>query len=161
MITPPTLQRHQGGTTLIIALIFLVILTLFAVSGVNTGISNLRTANNAQMIVEAEYAAQQEVEQLLNTVSNFVNAAALPAETPTDVDANGDTIVDFVVTTKRPRCLSLKAASGYEYDLTPSAPKDTVWEIVATASDPVFGASVSLRQGVKVRMPVGSGCVNP
>ncbi|TAN55776.1 MAG: hypothetical protein EPN19_02275, partial [Betaproteobacteria bacterium] len=74
MITPPTLQRRQGGTTLIIALIFLVILTLFAVSGVNTGISNLRTANNAQMIVEAEYAAQQQVEQLLNTVSNFVNA---------------------------------------------------------------------------------------
>lgn len=161
MITPMAMQRYQGGTTLIIALIFLVILTLFAVSGVNTGITNLRAANSAQMVVEAEAAAQQQVEQMLNSMTNFANAAAVPAEAPTNLDVNGDGINDFVVTTKRPRCLSIKAAPGYEYDLTPSAPKDTVWEVVANASDAVFGATVTLRQGVKIRMPVGSGCVNP
>ena len=162
MRTRRKLQQRQQGTTLLIALIFLVILTLFAVSGMNTGIINLRTANNAQMMLEAEFAAQQQVEAMLNSATNFSGAAARAAEATTNVDVNGDSVTDFVVKTKRPRCLSIKAAPGYEYDLSASAPKDTVWEVVANASDSVFGATVTLRQGVKVRMPVGStGCINP
>jgi len=58
----PTPLQRQRGTTLVIALVFLVILTMFAISGVNTGIVNLRTANNQQMVLEAEFAAQQQVE---------------------------------------------------------------------------------------------------
>ncbi len=158
MTAPPTLQRHQGGTTLVIALIFLVILTLFAVSGVNTGIANLRTANSAQMIVEAEYAAQQQVEQILNSAGNFTTVVTPPA---VNVDVNGDTINDFNVVTEKPRCMSTRTAEGYEYELATSAPKDTVWQVVATATDLVFGATVTLRQGVKIRLPVGSACVNP
>ena len=159
MRTEPTLQRHQSGTTLLIALIFLVILTLFAVSGMNTGIINLRTANNAQMMLEAEFAAQQQIEQVLNSASSFITVAG--AATTTNVDMNGDGYTDFTVVTQPPRCLSIKTAVGYEYELAASAPKDTVWEVTANASDSVFGATVSLRQGVKIRLPVGSVCVNP
>jgi len=155
------MRQRQSGTTLLIALIFLVILTLFAVSGMNTGVINLRTANNAQMILEAEFAAQQQVEGFITTVANFTGAAGLPAVTTTNVDVNGDGNTDFVVNTRRPRCLSIKTATGYEYDLSGNAPKDTVWEITSTASDSVFGASVNLRQGIKVRLPVGTDCINP
>lgn len=161
MRTPQALQRHQRGTTLLIALIFLVILTLFAVSGMNTGVINLRTANNAQMMLEAEYAAQQQIEAMLNSSSNFINAAAVAAETTTNVDVNGDSVTDFVVKTKRPRCMSTVPAPGYSYEFQASAPKDTVWEVVANASDSVFGATSTLRQGVKVRVPVSATCVNP
>ena len=42
MRSPRTSQQRQRGTTLLIALIFLVILTLFAVSGMNTGVIILR-----------------------------------------------------------------------------------------------------------------------
>ena len=159
MRTQPTFQRRQGGTTLLIALVFLVILTLFAVSGMNTGVINLRTANNAQMMVEAEFAAQQQIEQALNTMNSFMAVAVAP--TTTNVDVNGDSYTDFVVTTQPPRCLSIEAAGGYSYEFAGSAPKDTVWEIVANASDSVFGATVTLRQGVKVRLPVNAVCVNP
>ncbi len=153
--------RRQRGATLVIALIFLVLVTLFAVSGVNTGVNNLRTANNQQMIVEAEFAAQQQVESVLNSVGPFENAATTPASTAVDVDANGDGYNDFKVTTYRPKCLSIVPAPGYSYEFASSAPKDTVWEVISDAKDAVFGASISLRQGVKIRMPVSAVCVNP
>ena len=153
--------RRQRGATLVIALIFLVLVTLFAVSGVNTGVNNLRTANNQQMIVEAEFAAQQQVESVLNSVGPFENAATTPASTVVDVDANGDGYNDFKVTTYRPKCLSILPAPGYSYEFAASAPKDTVWEVISDARDVVFGASTSLRQGVKIRMPVSAVCVNP
>ncbi len=159
MHTERNLNRRQRGTTLLIALIFLVILTLLAVSGMNTGVINLRTANNAQMMVEAEYAAQQQIEQVLNSVTGFITVAVAP--TVTNVDVNGDSVTDFVVTTQPPKCLSIVPAPGYSYEFAASAPKDTVWEVVANASDSVFGATVTLRQGVKIRLPVNAVCVNP
>lgn len=153
-----TFPQRQRGLTLVIALIFLVILTLFAVSGVNTGIVNLRTANNQQMMVEAEFAAQQQIEVVLNSVAPFESVAASP--TTTNVDVNGDGYNDFTVVTQPPKCLSIQPAAGYSYEFAASAPKDTVWEVVAAASDNVFGTSVTLRQGVKIRMPVNAVCVN-
>jgi len=155
-----SMQRHQRGTTLLIALIFLVILTLFAVSGMNTGVINLRTANNAQMMVEAEFAAQQQIEALMNSVTGFMTGV-LGAATSTNVDVNGDGNTDFVVTTQPPVCLSIAPAPGYSYEFAASAPKDTVWQISASASDSIFGSSASLRQGVKIRLPVSAVCVNP
>jgi len=154
-----TLQR-QSGTTLLIALIFLVILTLFAVSGMNTGVINLRTANNAQMIVEAEYAAQQQIEAVLNSVTPFMSGV-LGIATTTNVDVNGDGVTDFVVVTQPPVCLSMVPAPGYSYEFAASAPKDSVWQVTASASDSVFGASSTLRQGIKIRLPVNATCVNP
>lgn len=159
MRTGSNLRRHQGGTTLLIALIFLVILTLFAVSGMNTGVINLRTANNAQMMVEAEYAAQQQIEQVLGSVTGFMSVAG--SATTTNVDVNGDSVTDFAVVTQPPKCLSITPAPGYSYEFAASAPKDTVWEVIANASDSVFGATVNLRQGVKIRLPVNAVCVNP
>lgn len=156
----PILQQRQRGTTLLIALIFLVILTLFAVSGMNTGVINLRTANNAQLMIEAEYAAQQQIEGVLNSVTAFVTAV-LGTATVTNVDVNGDSYTDFVVTTQPPICLSMVPAPGYSYEFAASAPKDTVWQITATAADSTFGATSTLRQGVKVRLPVSATCVNP
>ena len=150
----------QRGTTLLIALIFLVILTLFAVSGMNTGIINLRTANNAQMMVEAEYAAQQQIEAILNSVAGFMSGT-LGTATITNVDVNGDSVTDFQVTTQPPICLSMVPAPGYSYEFAASAPKDTVWQVTATAQDSTFGATATMRQGVKIRLPVNATCVNP
>ena len=72
----------------VIALVFLVILTLFAVSGMNTGVINLRTANNAQMMIEAEFAAQQQIEGVVSSFASFSSVATAP--TVTNVDMNGD-----------------------------------------------------------------------
>jgi len=160
MRTASTSLQRQRGTTLLIALIFLVILTLFAVSGMNTGVINLRTANNAQLIVEAEYAAQAQIEAMLGSVTPFVTGV-LGTATTTNVDVNGDGTTDFVVTTQPPICLSIVPAPGYSYEFAASAPKDTVWQITASARDGTFGATATSRQGVKVRLPVSAVCVNP
>lgn len=151
-------RQRQHGTTLVIALVFLVILTLFAISGVNTGIVNLRTANNQQLMVEAESAAQQQIELVMNSVAPFESVAV--SATTANVDANGDGYNDFTVVTQPPKCLNIVPAPGYSYEFAASAPKDTVWEVVSAASDNVFGTSVGVRQGVKIRMPVSVVCVN-
>jgi len=151
-------MRKQRGATLVISLVFLVVLTLLAISGINTGIISLRTANNAQISLEAQMAAQQQVELVLNSMTSFTTVAA--ADTTTNVDMNGDGTNDYAVVIKPPRCLSIAAAPGYSYAFAGSAPKDTVWEVIATASDTVFGSSVTMRQGVKVRLPVDAVCVN-
>ena len=156
----PRVSRRQRGTTLLIALIFLVILTLFAVSGMNTGVINLRTANNAQLMIEAEFAAQQQIEAVINSVTPFVTGS-LGAATTTNIDVNGDSYTDFVVTTQPPICLSMIPAPGYSYEFAASAPKDTVWQVSATAADSTFGATATMRQGVKIRLPVSATCVNP
>ena len=158
MRSRPTLQRRQGGTTLLISLIFLVILTLFAVSGMNTGVLNLRTANNAQMVLEAEFAAQRQIEQVMNSMDSFITVVLVP--TTTYANVNGDLTDDFKVVTDPLKCLSIATAPGYSYEFAGSAPKDTVWQVTATATDLVFGATVTLRQGVKVRLPVSATCVN-
>ncbi len=61
---------------------------------------------------------------------------------------------------QRPTCLSTRPAPDYPYEFAASAPKDTVWEVVATATDTTFGTKVTLRQGVRIRMPVHGVCVN-
>ena len=160
MRTASTSLQRQRGTTLLIALIFLVILTLFAVSGMNTGVINLRTANNAQLMVEAEFAAQAQIEAMLNSVTPFVTGV-LGTATSTNVDVNGDSVTDYVVTTQPPICLSIVPAPGYSYEFAASAPKDTVWQVTASAQDSVFGATATLRQGVRIRLPVNAVCVNP
>ena len=170
MRASPTLQRLQRGTTLLIALIFLVILTLFAVSGMNTGVINLRTANNAQLILEAESAAQAQIEALLNSVTPYVTGVLGTATTtyasatgtvyPSDATCGGSAPC-FRVTTQPPICLSIVPAPGYSYEFAASAPKDTVWQVSAEAQDGTFGAKASSRQGVKIRLPVNAVCVNP
>jgi Tfp pilus assembly protein PilX len=152
-------RSRQRGATLIISLIFLVILTLFAVSGMNTGVNNMRTANNMQLMIEAESAAQQQIEQVMNSAAPFETVAA--SATTVDIDVNGDGINDFAVVTQPPRCLSIHPAPGYSYEFAASAPKDTVWEVTSTASDAVFGSTATVRQGVKIRMAVNAECINP
>lgn len=154
------LGRRQRGTVLLIALVFLVVLTLLAISGVGTGVVSLRLAHNAQLVLESQSSAQQQIEGVLNSSANFY-PTVIAAAPSIDVDVNGDGVNDVKVNRARPRCLSIRPAPGYSYAFAASAPKDTVWDVVAVATDAVFGTSVTVRQGVKIRLPVDASCVNP
>ena len=169
MRLPSNRPLHQRGTTLLIALVFLVILTLFAVSGMNTGVVNLRTANNAQMMVEAEFAAQQQIEQVFSSAASFhlwdlLSPPATPpaASTTTNVDINGDSVTDFQIVTSRARCLNVREVPG-EYSekvvAEGGAPREHYWEVVATTTDSVFGTSATVRQGVRIRLWPNYLCV--
>lgn len=155
-----SVRIRQRGTVLLIALVFLVVLTLLAISGVGTGVVSLRLAHNAQLVLEAQSAAQQQIENVLTTSANFY-PTAIAAAPAIDVDVNGDGVPDVVVARQAPRCLSIRPAPGFSYAFAASTPKDTVWDIVATATDSVFGTRVAVRQGVKIRLPVDTVCTNP
>lgn len=68
--------RSQHGATLVIALIMLVLLTLFAISALNTSTTNLKVVGNMQARNEAFNAAQQAIDNVISR-TDFVT-------TPTD-----------------------------------------------------------------------------
>jgi len=43
------LRKHQQGATLLVSLIILVVITMFAVTGINLSSVNLRIVGNAQI----------------------------------------------------------------------------------------------------------------
>lgn len=168
MHAPTHSPNRERGTTLLIALVFLVILTLFAVSGMNTSVVNLRSANNSQMMIEAEYVAQQHIEAKFNSAGNFHFDATVPPVTPWPADSTttnfvtADGFTGFTVVTTRPRCVNVRDVSGEYSDevvKTGSAPREHVWQVTAVTTDSVFGTKATVREGVKIRLTPNWACV--
>ena len=70
-----TLQKHQDGAALVVGLVLLVVVTVLAVSGMNTATTELAMARNDQNYENAFQAAETGLEQalaqgLFNTLSN-------------------------------------------------------------------------------------------
>jgi type IV pilus assembly protein PilX len=86
---PHTPQRRQQGAALVIGLILLMILTLLAISGMNTSSTELMMAGNEQFRQNAAQASAAGVEQampLLSTVPQtstpvVVGPTAMPNST--------------------------------------------------------------------------------
>ena len=149
-------HQQQQGSTLLVSLIFLVVITLFGVSAINTSNLNLRIAANTQFQQQALAAAQLGIEKALGSVTTF-NTPSVQTMT---LDVNKDGVTDYTATVSAATCLSSKAASGYsaEYCATGACPNDTNWDLISTVNDSVTGAKVTVRQGVKVRLPSSATC---
>ena len=150
-----TPQRQQGST-LLVSMIFLVVITLFGVSAINTSNLNLRIAANAQFQQQAVAAAQLGIEKAIGSLTTFT----APSTQTLALDVNKDGNIDYTATISPAACMSTKAASGYsaEYCATGACPNDTTWELVSTINDASTGAKVTLRQGVKVRLASSATC---
>ncbi len=129
---------RQQGAALIVALLLLTVLTLLGISSVNNSTVNLRVTANLQAYQEAEAAAQDAIEQVISSVDVF-NA---PVENEFVVDGI-DVVVDV------PVCLLIRNAEGYSATFA-LAPKDTQWDIRATATDSITGARAVVNQGIAV-----------
>jgi len=149
---------RQRGATLLISLVMLVVLTLFALSAINLSTTNLRIVGNMQRQIEATAAAQMAIEQIIGNISNF--EAAPTTNTTVAIDINNDGATDFSVVVSPPACKYMANAPGYSLSFSGSAPQNTVWDIQATATDSLSGASVTVHQGVKVLMGAGATCPN-
>lgn len=124
--------RRQRGTTLVVALIMLVLLTLFAVSSFNTANVNLKVVGNMQQKNEALNAAQQAIETVLSTpqfISNPANAVLTPCGTANTLcaDVTGDGVADFTTTLigpdyptgpHQPTCVTVRPIKNAELVLT-------------------------------------------
>ena len=107
-----SLQGHQEGAALVVGLILLVVVTVLAVSGMNTATTELAMARNDQNYENAFQAAETGIENALaqgafNTIAN-VNIAQ-------NVNANDSVtaMIEFEDATLVPdRAFSLGVGSG-------------------------------------------------
>ena len=173
--------RRQRGATLLVALIMLVVLTLFVVSALNTSKTNLQVVGNMQAKSEALAASQEAMEMVLSTtafISSPANAVPVPCGAANTVctDVNGDGVADYVTTlTPAPSCVTVQPIMNANLVLTNSEDlgcssgqqqqfgvagaatgaslcSNSVWEITTQTTAVNSGASVKLIQGVGVRV---------
>lgn len=176
---PPLRQR---GATLVIAMIMLILATLFVLAAINMSSTNLLVIGNQQARNEAIEAAQQVVEQVASR--DFTKAPANVPEvvTPVTVDVNGGGRTGYTVTVPPPKCLNavpvklsdLKITSANDFPCFGSGQSAqagvpggtgngdsycsaTAWDISATAADTAdsTGTTVTLHQGVSKRIATG------
>ena len=134
-------------------MIMLLLLTMIVTSAFTLGGTNLKSVTNMQGRNEATAAANAAIEQVIS--SPFYTA---PAAQSINIDINGDGVTDYVVNIGTPMCMSASSISSAMVPPTdPNVPippsitdYDTVWDLSATVTDPVTGASVQVHQGVRV-----------
>lgn len=148
----PVSACNQRGATLIIGLIMIVLITLIVINAFTLSSTNLKAVGNMQVRGEAIAASNQAIEQVLS--SPFTDA---PVAQSINVDINKDNTNDYVVAIAAPTCMrAVLAASGAPSDveLDPSMSSgstwNTEWDIDSTVIDQASGASVRVRQGVRV-----------
>ena len=146
------MQTHhrQRGATLFVALIFLLIMTLFAVSSINMSTINLRIIGNMQAAKQMDAAAQDAIEQKLSDSASF--GTGVTASTVTGIVSG----VDYTVDVEAPVCIDSRVATGYSAVVENIIPEDNTWEIIATVSDSITGATSTIHQGVEIRMLAGN-----
>jgi len=117
-------RSHQQGVTLLVAMIMLIMLTLFALSAMNSSIVNLKMAGSSQNRAEALDATQRTIETVIST-TRFVDFPADAIDndcgTPNTfcTDLNGDGVNDLISTlTPNPACIQSRIAKISELVIT-------------------------------------------
>ncbi|MCG2592856.1 pilus assembly PilX N-terminal domain-containing protein [Ramlibacter sp. XY19] len=143
--------RRERGATLIVALIMLALITLLVVNAFTLSSSNLKAVGNMQSREETMAAANQAIERVIS--SPFYNALGTQTWS---VDINKDGTNDYEVTTAKPTCIRAgQATSAYPSDvelgaaMTSGSFWNVDWDIQASVTDSLTGASVIVHQGVR------------
>ncbi len=176
-----TSPKQQRGSTLIVGIIMLIVITLLVVYSIRAGNTNLRIAGNMQFQAEAFAATQQGVERVIDQIRTTDLIASIPAQT-IPVTINGLTY--NVQTSPMTKCLmdvpvlntSLNPAIAEDVACfenpdtdrpvgadgllatTQSACKNQVWEVQANVTETMSGASMTQVQGVAIRVPSTVSC---
>ncbi len=180
VILPASRPARQRGATLVVALIFLVLMSLFAINAFMGSSTNLRVVGNMQVRQEAVSAAQDALEATIsNTDFAFKPAAVASAPVNVDIDGNGST--DYVVRlTPQPTCYRVMPIKNNQLDPTVAADREcitsslirnsgidtsaatvssddslcsnTEWNLRAQVTDTRTGALVAVNQGVGIRV---------
>ena len=138
-------KRNQNGATLVVALIILIMMTLFAVTSINLSTINLKIVSNMQATKVLDAEAQAAIEQVISQSSNFTTPISTSVST-----LYGTVNVDT------PVCIDSQTAAGYSAVASAIVPEDNVWEVVATIDDTVTGATSTIHTGVQMRMLAGN-----
>jgi len=146
---------------MVIGMIMLVLLTLLVVSAINSSSVNLRITGNMQAQDEARAMAQQAIERVLGVKANFYPTPTAQAATNYYVDNNSTGNAVYSVSVAAPVCKgAAKQFPGRTADCINGARAglfcwDTLWEVVATATDSKTGVRQVITQGVAIPFEPG------
>lgn len=146
---PPLAPRPaQRGVTLVIALLMLVLITLFALTAIRTSSIGMRIVGNEQMQRQMQAAAQDAIAQVMSYPSSFSATAV----------AKTLTVDGYSVSVSAPTCLYSAPATGFSASLSSAniTPEDDTFEVVATTVDPSSSAQAQIYQGVRMRALAGT-----
>jgi hypothetical protein len=172
-------RNRQGGMALVMALLFLAIIAMFAVTSFTASTTNLRVTGNMVARNEALFASQSIIEQTISSTA-FTSDPNAVAAAPYPVDIDGDGVTDYSVTlSPAPTCNRARTIKSSELD--PGAAADracmvsgvltnsgidsstsassagdslcasTEWNVRATVTDSRTDAQAAANQGVAVR----------
>jgi hypothetical protein len=168
---------NQAGATLIVSLVFLVMITLMALTAFRLSNSNLKIVGNMQQHNQVAAIAQSAIETAISSTA-FTNNPGTPTTTTVSINNSGqaDVSVSTVST-----CLSARTIPEHELDL--NAPEDqgcamgsnlpfgteganhdmslcadTMWDIQVTATDTASNAHTVINEGAKVRVAAPANC---
>jgi Tfp pilus assembly protein PilX len=149
-------ESRQRGATLVVVLIMLAVITLFVVSMVRLSNTNMAVVGNMQEQRRLEAAAQQAIEDKISSITYFNDAINGTGTWAGGVTSVNTTVDGYTVTLSKPTCIYYQTAEGYSAT-SPISPEDTYWEQTVTSTDTaVSGASVTLTQGLKMRLTAGN-----
>lgn len=138
--------NRQRGATLITALLFLVIMTLFAVSAINMSMTNFKIVGNMQAQKQLDAYTKEAIEKTLSSMAQFnLTPAKSTMSTPV-----GTVNIDA------PVCIDTRTATGYSAVVQNIIPEDNTWEVTAHVTDSLTGAHTYMHQGVQIRMLAGN-----
>jgi hypothetical protein len=144
--------RRQEGTTLLVTLVMLVVITLLGIAAIRMSSSSLLVVGNMQAKRYVEDWGLQAIEQVLNSIAPF-NSPAAPVQV---TKPDGSALPAGVeITVSNRTCLFAAPASGYSAVFS-LAPEDNVWEFQVTVNDSFTGARSTMVQGARIRQLAGA-----
>lgn len=187
----PVLPSRQRGMALVVGLILLALMTVMAITGFNIGRTSLDIVGNMQARQEVIVAANSTIQEAISTTRLFQTPNQIfldPCNNTANTrcyDTNGDGVNDITVQlTPAPTCVQaqtipnamLNVANANDAACTTGVSQtfgiagaatgsslcaNSVWQIVALATDDITEASVTVTQGAAVRVStddVGTTC---
>jgi len=168
----------QAGATLVVSLVMLIVLTLLVVAAIKSGSANLRIAGNTQVKTEANAAAQQAIEQVINT-----DFTSVPMAQTMTVNAG---TANYTVEVSKPVCSNTVPIYSNDPSLNPSNEDDRLcfgdnppvpvfgpdgkplptpatcnqqqWDVQADVTDGNTGVRVTQHQGISKRVYRSTSC---
>jgi hypothetical protein len=173
--------HRQSGAALIVAIIFLLLLSTLALTGLRASTTNVTIVGNMQARQEVISTAQMLIEQTVSTDEFARNPQGVFQAARVDSDFNGDGTADAAATLAvAPVCLRARVVAIDDLDpdneldagcfasaalsnpgFVPagggpagSLCADTEWHLSSRATDARTGAAITLNQGVTLRTAV-------
>lgn len=138
-------NNKKSGFVLIITLIIMIALSLMSIPAFRVAMVNLQIINNAHDRDILQSKVSRAIERMVHDESG--NNYIMPTASIITIDGQ-----DIII--NKPSCVATKPATGYSVD-DEIPPEDTIWEVTATGQSK-RGSSVSILQGLRIRMLAGS-----